>query len=149
MTVNQFEFQRVVVSDVKINYKTKSTIKDPIDAANATAAIAKKVIGKKYKEYGLVFYLSNYNDIIGYSINGIGTSQRCMLDFPDIFRGALLSGAQAIILAHNHPSGYNDPSNEDLQLFRKLKEIGELIGITVLDSIIVSTAKKYVSLSEL
>jgi DNA repair protein RadC len=56
----------------------------------------------------------------------------------EIFRGAILAGAQAVILVHNHPSGDVSPSPEDLALTRRLKAAGELLGIPMLDHLIVA-----------
>lgn len=55
----------------------------------------------------------------------------------EVFKSALLSGASSLIFVHNHPSGDNQPSRQDEDLTRRLKSIGELVGISVLDHIIV------------
>jgi DNA repair protein RadC len=55
----------------------------------------------------------------------------------EVFRGALLSGAQAVIFVHNHPSGDSTPSRQDQELTRRLKSVGELVGVQVLDHVIV------------
>jgi len=49
--------------------------------------------------------------------------------------------AAAIILIHNHPSGNPEPSNEDLQLTRQMKEVGQAMNIPVLDHIIIAGAQ--------
>ncbi len=55
----------------------------------------------------------------------------------EVFRRALLAGAPALILYHNHPSGDPAPSREDVQITRQLVEAGQLLGIKVLDHLIV------------
>jgi DNA repair protein RadC len=55
----------------------------------------------------------------------------------EVFRGALLSGAERIIFVHNHPSSDSTPSRQDVELTRRLKSVGELVGVQVLDHIIV------------
>lgn len=65
----------------------------------------------------------------------------------EVFRQALLSGAPALILFHNHPSGDPAPSREDVQITKVLVEAGELLGIRVLDHLIVG-AEGYASLRE-
>jgi DNA repair protein RadC len=50
-----------------------------------------------------------------------------------------LSNAAAIILAHNHPSGDLTPSSEDINITKRLKEAGDLLGIKVIDHIIIDT----------
>jgi DNA repair protein RadC len=55
------------------------------------------------------------------------------------FKAAILANAAAVIVAHNHPSGSVDPSPEDIELSRRLREAGELLGIRVLDSIVIGS----------
>jgi DNA repair protein RadC len=57
------------------------------------------------------------------------------------------AGAAACIVAHNHPSGDPTPSRDDLLLTARLREVGELVGIPVLDHVIVAT-RGYVSVAE-
>ena len=65
----------------------------------------------------------------------------------EVFRRALLAGAPALILYHNHPSGDPAPSREDIQITRQLVEAGQLLGIKVLDHLIVGV-EGYASLRE-
>ena len=57
---------------------------------------------------------------------------------------AILGNAAAIILLHNHPSGDPTPSNEDLQITTRLCQIGEVLGIRVLDHVVIGDGR-YVS----
>lgn len=61
----------------------------------------------------------------------------------EVFKGAILSSANAIIVAHNHPSGDPTPSAEDSSLLRRLYSSGELLGIPVLDSVIIGSGRYY------
>lgn len=56
----------------------------------------------------------------------------------EVFRDAIVLGAAALILVHNHPSGNPDPSAEDVRVTRQLASAGEQLGIPVLDHIIVA-----------
>lgn len=56
----------------------------------------------------------------------------------EVFRDAIVKGAAAIIVAHNHPSGDEAPSREDRETTRRLQEAGRIIGIPVLDHVIVA-----------
>ena len=60
---------------------------------------------------------------------------------------ALAEHASALIVAHNHPNGTLEPSDEDLQVTRKLKEVAGLLGLNLLDHIIFN-AREYYSLAE-
>lgn len=59
----------------------------------------------------------------------------------DVFKQAIQSGSQAVILLHNHPSGDPSPSKEDVAITRQLAEAGKIIGIRVLDHVIVGHRK--------
>ena len=64
-----------------------------------------------------------------------------------IFQIALKSNASSIILAHNHPSGNKLPSNQDIALTKKMKQIGGLLDLPVLDHIIL-TSETFYSLAD-
>ena len=55
----------------------------------------------------------------------------------EVFREAVRDGASSIIVAHNHPSGDPTPSPEDHAVTRRLKEIGEMLDIPVLDHLVI------------
>jgi DNA repair protein RadC len=56
----------------------------------------------------------------------------------------ILEVAAAIVFVHNHPSGDPTPSKEDLEITRRLREVGELVGVRVLDHVIIGRGR-YVS----
>jgi DNA repair protein RadC len=58
----------------------------------------------------------------------------------DTFRELIRIGAAAVIFCHNHPSGDPTPSAQDIELTRRLREVGELCGITVLDHVVVASS---------
>jgi DNA repair protein RadC len=57
----------------------------------------------------------------------------------DVFRPLIRGGAAAVIFCHNHPSGDPSPSRQDLDLTLRLRDVGELCGISVLDHVVVGT----------
>ncbi len=76
-----------------------------------------------------------------------GTVNASVVSPREIFLEALSSRAVQIILLHNHPSGDARPSREDLQVTRRVKEAGELLGVALADHIIIGE-HAYVSLRE-
>lgn len=62
----------------------------------------------------------------------------------DIYAQVIRESAAAVIFLHNHPSGDPTPSAEDLEITRRLREVGELVGVRVLDHIIIGKGR-YVS----
>lgn len=89
------------------------------------------------KEYFLTLHLDGKNKIICIDIVSIGSLNQSIVTPRETYKSTLLSSAAAIILIHNHPSGDPAPSREDMEITRRLKEAGELLGIRVLDHIIV------------
>lgn len=65
----------------------------------------------------------------------------------DVFRVLIKAGAAAVLFCHNHPSGDPAPSRSDIELTTRLREVGELCGIPVLDHVVVGFGG-YVSLAE-
>jgi DNA repair protein RadC len=65
----------------------------------------------------------------------------------DVFRPLIRGGAAAVIFCHNHPSGDPSPSRQDLDLTTRLRDVGDLCGIAVLDHVVVG-ADGYTSLAQ-
>ena len=66
-----------------------------------------------------------------------GTATAALAHPREVFRAAIREAASAVVCVHNHPSGDPEPSEEDLSITRRLVEVGELVGIGVLDHVIV------------
>jgi len=76
-----------------------------------------------------------------------GTVNTTVASPREMFLKALLVGAVNIVLIHNHPSGTVNPSREDINLTKRVKEVGNLIDIRLLDHIIIGE-DTYTSLKE-
>ena len=72
-----------------------------------------------------------------------GGSKQTVVDVPMLLKLALEKSAQAIAVAHNHPSGQNRPSHEDEVITRRIKTGCEAIGIALLDHIIIARGDYY------
>lgn len=89
------------------------------------------------KEMFLTAQLNGKNKIIAIDLVSVGSLNQSIVSPRSVFQTALLTNAAALILIHQHPSGDPTPSREDIEITRRLKEGGELLGIKVLDHIIV------------
>lgn len=67
-----------------------------------------------------------------------GGLRACPVTASDVYRPLIGAGASAAILVHNHPSGSPEPSADDLALTERLAQVGQLLGITLLDHVIVA-----------
>jgi DNA repair protein RadC len=75
---------------------------------------------------------------------GLGSLTATIVHPRDVFARVLRDAAAAVIFVHNHPSGDATPSKEDLEITRRLREVGEIIGVRVLDHIVIGKGR-YVS----
>ncbi|KAF0221149.1 MAG: DNA repair protein [Geobacteraceae bacterium] len=89
------------------------------------------------KEYFLAIHLDGKNRICCVDEVSVGSLNQSVVHPREVFKTALLSSAAAIILLHNHPTGDPTPSREDIEITKRLREAGELIGVKVLDHIII------------
>jgi DNA repair protein RadC len=108
---------------------------------NSTAAaieLAKRELGNSPNEQLIAFALDVKCRVIGQHTVTVGTLDASLAHPREIFRAAIILNASSVIIAHNHPSGDLVPSRQDCDVFERLKKSGDLIGIQLLDSIIVS-----------
>lgn len=95
------------------------------------------------QEHFKTLFLNTKNEIIGYETISIGTLNASIVHPRDVFNKAIRKASANVILVHNHPSGNPKPSNEDIQITKRLAEAGDILGITVLDHIIIGDSKYY------
>jgi len=100
------------------------------------------------REHFIVLALNCRGRTIGYQVVATGTATSCLVHPREVFRGALALGAHAIIVAHNHPSNDVEPSLEDMGLTRRLIDSGEILGIPVVDSIVITANGDHRSMVE-
>src|SRR6266436_1559994 len=89
------------------------------------------------REHFLVLMLDQKHKIIGINTVSVGSLTASIVHPREVFKPAILSNAAAIILAHNHPSGAPQPSQEDRVLTVRLVAAGKLLGISILDHVII------------
>lgn len=93
-----------------------------------------------------IIALSTKGDVIGYIEHSKGTLNSSLVDVAGIFKFALLCNACSIILTHNHPSGSTTPSQEDIEVTRRVKDAGDLLSVPLLDHIITTPSGDYNSI---
>lgn len=100
-------------------------------------------IGSKEQEHLMAFYLNTQNEIVDERVISIGTRNRSCASPSDILRYAVRCNANAIIVAHNHPSGSVLPSANDREFTKNLMDCTELFEIALLDHIVVGRDTYY------
>lgn len=108
-----------------------------------------KIVKQNTKENLLLFCLDQHNQVTYYNIISIGSNNISLAHPREIFQPAILSNSNRIVLAHNHPTGNLEPSSADIDITKRVQELGEIFGIELLDSIVVSTEDdRYYSMYE-
>jgi DNA repair protein RadC len=108
-------------------------VKNPEGVVKAIRASIKD----KAKEHFKLILLNPRNKIIGISTISIGTLNASLVHPREVFKDAIVHSAASVVLAHNHPSGDPEPSEDDLKITKKLVESGKILGIEVVDHIII------------
>jgi DNA repair protein RadC len=88
------------------------------------------------QEHFLVATLNGAHQIINLHDVSKGLVNHTLVHPREVFRPAIADNSVAVIVAHNHPSGNLFPSNDDKNVTKRLKEVGRLLGIEVLDHIV-------------
>ena len=110
------------------------------------------LLGEYFQEHDreemLAVLLDAKHKIIGLHTVSIGSQSMSIVHPRETFKAAIVGHAAALILAHNHPSGDPTPSQEDRALTKRLKEVGELVGIPILDHLVIGDGGRYASFAD-
>lgn len=107
-----------------------------VDSPEIAAAALGKDLMWQEREHFAVLLLDVKHRLLGTQVISIGTATETLAHPREIFREILRRGATRAIIAHNHPSGSLDPSEEDLHLTRQLLAIAQNLGVPLLDHLI-------------
>lgn len=91
----------------------------------------------KRQEFFYAVLVDSKNNVLKKAQIHAGTLTASLVGPREVFREAIREGASALIVAHNHPSGDPTPSPEDVEVTRRLRSVGEMLDIPLLDHVIV------------
>lgn len=117
-------------------------VRSPEDAAKYLNDLA--LLDQEYFE---ALFLNTKNTVIGRKTIFKGSLNASIVHPREVYREALKLGAASIIVGHNHPSGDPTPSREDIEVTKRLAEVGKTVGIDCLDHVIIGQGK-FISLKE-
>lgn len=110
-----------------------------VDTPEAVVRQLRSIMIDDLQEHFLVLYLDAQRHLLCEPADILrGTANRVLIHPREIFRNAIKLGAVSVIVAHNHPGGCATPSDEDVELTKRLVETGRCVGIPVDDHIVVS-----------
>lgn len=90
------------------------------------------------QEHFVVVSLNGAHEIMDVKVISVGSVNRTVVHPRDVFSVAVKSGASSLVVAHNHPSGTQEPSIEDYQLTERLIMSGKALGIQLIDHLIIT-----------
>lgn len=139
-----------IVAALELGRRRKNTDNQLKKNIKSSKDVFEEVIGVMsdlpHEEFWVLF-LDRRNAVIKKSNVSKGGVSGTVADAKIIFKEAMQLLASAVILCHNHPSGNLKPSDADIQLTKKMKEIGNLVDVPVLDHLII-TDKSYFSFGD-
>lgn len=131
-----------LVKETSLLYKDRS-IRSPQDGFK----LFKQFLGELDREYFVVMCLDVKNQPTAINVCHIGSLNASIVHPREVMKTAILSNSASIIVAHNHPSGRPEPSQEDIEVTKRLVESGRVIGIDVMDHLIIGE-DTFISLKE-
>jgi len=135
------ELQKLKKDALIMLLKEKMTASKPNDIVTY---VKNNVVFDWNVENLILVILNASSQILSTEIISIGTINKSLVSIPYIFRQIFLCPkSYAFVLLHNHPSGNINPSDEDNQITRKLKESSNLMGIEMVDHIIITELDYY------
>jgi len=131
--------QELVKRALKIQDETLPIIRSTKDVVAQAVYLRDKI-----REHLMTIYLNARNEMVWKKQSTfIGTLNANLVHPREIFAEALKQNAASIILVHNHPSGDSEPSEDDIEVTKRILEAGKIMGIDVLDHIIITKTKVF------
>lgn len=127
----------------RINCYTSSIINKKLNSSTLVFEYYRNLLKNAKQEHFYCVYLDNSKTIIYEKLLFLGTINYSVVHPREIFKEAYYYSASSIICVHNHPSNNLFPSSEDLKITNNLKEIGNLLGIKLVDHIIIGKDNYY------
>jgi DNA repair protein RadC len=118
------------------------TIRSPEDAASMLMEMKHLT-----QEHFVALYLNTKNVVIGKKTVFVGSLNASIVHPKEVYREAVQRSAASIVVAHNHPSGHSQASREDIDVTKRLAEVGKIMGIELLDHVIIGF-NQYTSMKE-
>lgn len=111
---------------------------EPITTSEHAVEAVMDYLRELDREHVVVINMDTRNRPINYHTVSIGGLNQSMFDVASIFKTAILSNANRIIMLHNHPSGDLEPSVTDIKATETIIKAGKLLQIPLIDHIVVS-----------
>ena len=131
-----------MVKESSFLYQTRQIL-----SPNGAYEMIKEQLEGVDREQFIIACLNTKNEPTNITLVSVGSLNKAIVHPREVFKTAILSNAASIMAFHNHPSGETTPSQQDIQLTKRLYEAGELLGIKLLDHLIIGDGS-FTSLKE-
>lgn len=137
------------IREVAIRYvgrarRAPAAIRAPKEAVD----FIRRIVTDDAREHFVAIYLDGRHRPIAHQVVSVGTATASLVHPREVFQPGILTGACAVIVGHNHPSGDPSPSREDREVTDRLAKAGKILGIALLDSLVWTRSGGFVSLRE-
>ncbi len=136
-----------VIAALEIGRRFNGTARQKVSCAKDVFPLIAHFADRKQEQF-ICVSLNGAHEVIGIRVVSVGTVNRTLVHPREVFADPLEDRAAAVIVCHNHPSGQLEPSEEDRNITKRLVEVGEILGIPVLDHLILSPHGGYYSFVE-
>ena len=119
--------------------------KEPMNNPDVAIRVMNEFLSQMDRELFCIVNLQADLTPINMNIVSVGSLNEALINPREIFKSAILSNAHSMMLIHNHPSGNLTPSTSDIQTTARMQELGELMGISLVDHIITGRDGNYYS----
>jgi DNA repair protein RadC len=126
-----------LVHEIAARYGEKRIMGQSFDNARQVYEHFRIRLGTARQEAFHILILDNQHRVIEEKMITLGTLNQSLVHPREVFVSAIELRAASIILVHSHPSGDVRPSNQDIEITKRLSEVGKLVGISVLDHVII------------
>lgn len=137
----------IAMVETQLSSAWSTAVSETIATPSQAAAILHHLIGDADREHFVALYLNARHQVTHAHIVSRGAVQTAPVHPREVFKGAVLANAVAVVVGHNHPSGDVQPSPDDKMLVDRLKTAGEVLGIEVIDALIVGPTRRYYATS--
>lgn len=125
------------VVQVKLVLDRKLYSDIPLTTPDAVYEVMKRELREYDREVFCILNMDTKGHCLNMNVVSMGTINETLISPREVFKSAILSNANHIILLHNHPSGIAEPSQEDIHVTRRMENCGKLLGVPVCDHLII------------
>ncbi len=136
-----------VMAALELGRRYSGSLNQKVSTAADVFPLIRHFADRKQEQF-ICVSLNGAHEVIAIRVVSVGILNRTIVHPREVYADPLSDRAAAILVAHNHPSGQLEPSEEDRQITKRLHEAGELLGIALLDHLILSPRGGYFSFVE-